>query len=177
MNTYESAADARGCPLHPEQGCGGEARKGRGAGQAPGEQPRPVGPTQPGTHLNPLGIRMHLESCWQGFRSWAQKSSFSSHNSPVNMANGVSSQRKLSRLPGSGRRGPQRLTRLVTGEKNTSQDTKPRSETLVTLPNSLTVWGNTTIAICHYSEPLQNILLERGKGNPDAFAFLLFYLR
>lgn len=43
-------------------------------------------PRRPLTYLNPFGVRMHLESCWQGFRSWAQKSSFSSHNSPVNMA-------------------------------------------------------------------------------------------
>lgn len=35
------------------------------------------------THLYPWGARMHFESCWHGFSSGAQKSSFSSHSSPV----------------------------------------------------------------------------------------------
>lgn len=35
------------------------------------------------THLYPWGVRMHFESCWHGFSSGAQKSSFSSHSSPV----------------------------------------------------------------------------------------------
>lgn len=42
-----------------------------------------VSPNWPWTYLNPFGVRMHLESCWQGFKSCAQKSSFSSHSSPA----------------------------------------------------------------------------------------------
>lgn len=34
------------------------------------------------THLYPWGVKMHFESCWHGFNSGAQKSSFSSHSSP-----------------------------------------------------------------------------------------------
>lgn len=41
------------------------------------------------THLYPWGIRMHFESCWHGFSSGAQKSSFSSHSSPVDTSTHV----------------------------------------------------------------------------------------
>ena len=120
--------------------------------QVPEEPPLPTplgAPRQPLTYLNPFGIRMHLESCWQGFRSWAQKSSFSSHNSPVNMANGVSSQTKVNRLTASRLSGASEVSTACDWGENKSQDTEAEDPKGWLCCYTVRIWGNTTIVICN----------------------------
>lgn len=150
-NVYKNALDTRqNVPLILSKGVkpGPERKEEKRCSQKNSPLPWLGAPRQPLTYLNPFGVRMHLESCWQGFRSWAQKSSFSSHNSPVNTANSVSPQRRINRLPASRPcHGPQRQAQLMRG-KTITRHASRRSKMLVLLLNSLMIWDNTTILIC-----------------------------